>query len=62
MVYNSLQTDYNPNSYTMIIKGPVYVGIFVQGTSVRRVRVRSYWRVRNGKKVFVRAHWRFVEA
>jgi len=32
--------------------------ISVPGTSARPVFVRSYWRVRNGKKEFVRAHWR----
>lgn len=35
-----------------------FVGIFVQGTSVRRVRVHAYKRVRNGKTEFVKAHWR----
>lgn len=30
----------------------------VQGISARAVHVRSYWRVQNGRKVFVKAHWR----
>jgi hypothetical protein len=46
----------------MITITPVFVGIFVQGASVRRVRVHSFWRVRNGKKEYVRAHWRYISA
>lgn len=34
--------------------------ISVAGTCARAVFVRSYWRVRNGKKEFVRAHWRWI--
>lgn len=40
-------------------KTTLFFGIFVQGTSARRVRVRSYWRIRLGKKEHVKAHWRY---
>ena len=36
----------------------ILVGIVVQGTSAKRVRVRAFKRVRNGKTEFVKAHWR----
>ena len=36
----------------------VFIGILMQGVSAKPVRVRSYWRVRNGRKEFVRAHYR----
>ena len=38
--------------------GQVFIGILMQGVSAKPVYVRSYWRVRNGKKEFVRAHYR----
>lgn len=38
----------------------IFVGIFVRGTSAKRVRVRAYKRVRNGKTQLVKAHWRYI--
>ena len=38
----------------------IIVGFIVQGAVARRVRVRSYWRVRNGKKEHVKSHWRTI--
>ena len=38
--------------------GLIFIGILMQGESAKPVRVRSYWRVRNGRKEFVRAHYR----
>ena len=38
--------------------GFVFIGILMQGVSAKAIRVRSYWRRRNGKKVFVRTHYR----
>lgn len=46
---------------TMLIIDKIFVGIIVQGASVRRVRVRAFQRVRNGKPEQVRAHWRYVK-
>lgn len=44
-----------------MFKSQVILAVFlVQGTSVRRVRVRAYKRVRGGKTQFVKAHWRNV--
>lgn len=34
------------------------IGIYVQGTCAKPVFVKAYWRVRNGKKEFVKAHYR----
>lgn len=45
----------------MLIIDKIFVGIIVQGASVRRVRVRAFQRVRNGKPEQVRAHWRYVK-
>ena len=36
----------------------IIVGIIVQGARAKRVRIRAYKRVRNGKTEFVKAHWR----
>lgn len=36
----------------------VFIGILMQGVSAKAIRVRSYWRRRNGRKEFVRAHYR----
>ena len=36
----------------------IHVGISVQGTSAKRVRVHAFKRVRNGKIEYVKAHWR----
>ena len=33
---------------------------FVLGTRPRRIRVRAHTRILNGKKVFVKAHWRHI--
>ena len=38
--------------------GFVFIGILMQGVSAKAIRVRSYWRRRNGRKEFVRAHYR----
>ena len=38
--------------------GRLYFGILMQGVSAKPVRVRSYWRVRRGKKEHVRAYYR----
>ena len=46
---------------TMLIIDKIFVGIIVQGAGVRRVRVRAFQRVRNGKPEQVRAHWRYVK-
>ncbi len=32
------------------ITGRLYLDILMQGVSAKPVRVRSYWRVRNGRK------------
>ena len=49
----------NKHSILMIINANhVFIGILMQGVSAKPVRVRSYWRVRNGRKEFVRAHYR----
>ena len=53
--------DLQNNSFKMIPISKIFVGIFVQGTSVRRVRVRAFKRVRNGKTEQVRAHWRYLK-
>ena len=37
----------------------ILVGISVQGTSAKRVRVHAFKRVRNGKTELVKAHWRY---
>ena len=42
----------------IMLKVRILVGILVQGTSARRVRIHAYKRVRNGKTEFVKAHWR----
>jgi len=34
------------------------IGIYAQGTSAKLVRVKAYWRIRNGKKEFVRSYYR----
>ena len=36
----------------------VFIGILMQCMSAKRVRVRSYWRVRRGKKEHVKAYYR----
>ena len=36
----------------------IVICVTVQGTDARPVYVRSYWRVQNGKRVHVKAHWR----
>ena len=36
----------------------VTVNIYAQGAEDRPVHVRAHYRVRNGRKEFVRAHWR----
>ena len=36
----------------------VVICITVLGTDAKPVYVRSYWRVQNGKRVQVKAHWR----
>ena len=38
--------------------GKVTIQIYAQGAEDRPVHVRAYYRVRNGRKEFVRAHWR----
>lgn len=44
----------------MIIVRAIFVGNIVLGTSVMRIRVRAYKRVRNGKVQYVKAHWRQI--
>ena len=38
--------------------GLIFIDILMQGVSAKPVLVRFYWRVRNGRKEFVRAHYR----
>lgn len=35
------------------------IGTLAQGAQAKAIYVRAHWRARNGKKYFVRAHYRF---
>jgi len=51
----------NSTTFIIMLKINIYfdrIGIYVQGTSAKFVRVKAYWRIRNGKKEFVRSYYR----
>ena len=41
-------------------KRVILIGILVLSTYTRRIRIRSYWRIRYGKKERVKAYWRYL--
>lgn len=46
------------NTNMLINIGKVTIQIFAQGAEDRPVHVQAHYRVRNGRREFVRAHWR----
>ena len=47
------------NNNLLMIKHDLFIiHLTVLGTSARPVYVRSHWRIQNGKRVHVKAHWR----
>ena len=42
----------------MVIILNLIIGSKAQGAEAKTVHVRAHWRVRNGKKHYVRAHYR----